>query len=146
MPTIILCINTEVFCTKIAISEDEKIVYQCDIDHSKEDFVMIDNIMEQLPFRRDAIMNQLHYDVVDVKSIQYVVAEGGLLKPCETGVYEIAIETDGYQHHKEGTTQSVRDEKKNRILATYGIPLLRLSTIGSNERQQVEDALRGGAN
>ncbi len=58
----------------------------------------------------------------------------------------LAIETDGYQHHKEGTTQSVRDEKKNRILATYGIPLLRLSTIGSNERQQVESALRGGAN
>ena len=58
----------------------------------------------------------------------------------------LAIETDGYQHHKSGTEQSVRDEKKNRILATYGIPLLRLSTIGSNERQQVEDALRGGAN
>ena len=55
----------------------------------------------------------------------------------------LAIETDGYQHHKEGTTQSVRDEKKNRILATYGIPLLRLSTIGSNERQQVESTLRG---
>ena len=55
----------------------------------------------------------------------------------------LAIETDGYQHHKSGTEQSVRDEKKNRILATYGIPLLRLSTIGSNERQQVEDALRG---
>ena len=54
----------------------------------------------------------------------------------------LAIETDGYQHHKEGTAQSVRDEKKNRILATYCIPLLRLSTIGSNERQQVEEALR----
>ena len=58
----------------------------------------------------------------------------------------LAIETDGYQHHKSGTEQSVRDEKKNRILATYGIPLLRLSTIGSNERLQVESALRGGAN
>ncbi len=55
----------------------------------------------------------------------------------------LAIETDGYQYHKSGTKQSVRDEKKNRILATYGIPLLRLSTIGSNERRQVEDALRG---
>lgn len=53
----------------------------------------------------------------------------------------LAIETDGYQHHKSGTAQSVRDEKKNRILASYGIPLLRLSTIGSNERQQVEKAL-----
>ena len=55
----------------------------------------------------------------------------------------LAIETDGYRHHKEGTEQWVRDEKKNRILATYGIPLLRLSTIGSNERQLVEEALRG---
>ena len=54
----------------------------------------------------------------------------------------LAIETDGYQHHKSGTEQSVRDEKKNRILATYGIPLLRLSTIGTNERERVENALR----
>lgn len=90
MPTIILSISTEIFYTKIAISENENIVYQCDIDHSKEEFVMIDNFMEQLPFRRDAIMNQLHYDVMDIKSIQYVVAEGGLLKPCKSGVYEIS--------------------------------------------------------
>lgn len=89
MPTIILSISTEVFYTKIAISENENIVYQCNINHSKEEFIMIDNITEQLPFRRDAVMNQLHQDVVDIKSIQYVVAEGGLLKPCETGVYEI---------------------------------------------------------
>ena len=54
----------------------------------------------------------------------------------------LAIETDGYQHHKSGTTQFARDEKKNRILATYGIPLLRLSTIGTNEREQVENALK----
>lgn len=54
----------------------------------------------------------------------------------------LAIETDGYQHHKSGTAQSTRDEKKNHILATYGIPLLRLSTIGTNERERVEKALR----
>lgn len=55
----------------------------------------------------------------------------------------LAIETDGYQHHKSGTAQSTRDEKKNHILATYGIPLLRLSTIGTNERERVEKALKG---
>ena len=54
----------------------------------------------------------------------------------------LAIETDGYQHHKSGTEQYARDEKKNHILATYGIPLLRLSTIGTNERERVENALR----
>ena len=54
----------------------------------------------------------------------------------------LAIETDGYVYHKTGTIQSSRDDKKNRILATYGIPLLRLSTIGSDEQQRVEAALK----
>lgn len=53
----------------------------------------------------------------------------------------LAIETDGYEFHKAGTVQSVRDERKNRILAAYGLPLLRLSTIGSDERKRIEDAL-----
>lgn len=53
----------------------------------------------------------------------------------------LAIETDGYKYHKSGTAQSVRDNRKNRILEAYGIPLLRLSTIGSQEQQQVEKML-----
>lgn len=89
MSTKILAISTEVCYTTIAISEDENIIYQYEIDHSKEDFLLLDNTIDQLPFRRDALMNQLRHDAVDVKSIQYVVAEGGLLKPCESGVYNI---------------------------------------------------------
>lgn len=89
MSTKILSIITEVCYTAIAISEDENIIYQYEIDHSKEDFLLLDNTIDQLPFRRDALMNQLRHDAVDVKSIQYVVAEGGLLKPCESGVYNI---------------------------------------------------------
>lgn len=89
MSTKILAISTEVCYTAIAISEDENIIYQYEIDHSKEDFLLLDNTIDQLPFRRDALMNQLRHDAVDVNSIQYVVAEGGLLKPCESGVYNI---------------------------------------------------------
>lgn len=89
MSTIILAISTEVFYTRIAVSKDENIIYQKDIDHSKQDYILMDDVMDQLPFRRDDIMKQLRDDAVDVKSIQYVVAEGGLLKPCESGVYEI---------------------------------------------------------
>ncbi len=53
----------------------------------------------------------------------------------------LAIETDGYNYHKVGTTQSLRDNKKDRILETYGLPLLRLSTIGSEEQKRVEEKL-----
>ena len=89
MSTVILSLYPEFYSTKIAVSEDKKIIYQSDINHSEEDFVLFDNIMEQMPYRRDAVMERLRKDNVDVKSIQYVVAEGGLLRPCESGVYAI---------------------------------------------------------
>ena len=53
----------------------------------------------------------------------------------------LAIETDGYAFHKSGTSQSERDIKKERILELYGIPLVRLSTIGSNEKKIIGDKL-----
>ena len=53
----------------------------------------------------------------------------------------LTIETDGYTFHKSGTSQSERDIKKDRILELYGIPLVRLSTIGSNEKKVIGDKL-----
>lgn len=53
----------------------------------------------------------------------------------------LAIETDGYTYHKSGTSQSERDVKKDHILKLYGIPLVRLSTIGSNEKKVIESKL-----
>lgn len=53
----------------------------------------------------------------------------------------LAIDTDGYTYHKSGTSQSKRDVKKDHILQMYGIPLVRLSTIGSNEKKIIEEKL-----
>lgn len=53
----------------------------------------------------------------------------------------LAIETDGYSFHKTGSDQSKRDIKKDRILQLYEIPLVRLSTIGSNEKRIIEEQL-----
>lgn len=53
----------------------------------------------------------------------------------------LAIETDGYQFHKQGTNQYERDRMKDRILDRYGLPLLRLSTTGTNEEAKIKDQL-----
>lgn len=53
----------------------------------------------------------------------------------------LAIETDGYSYHNAETEQHQRDMMKDHILATYGLPLLRLSTKGSNEREKVVEKL-----
>ena len=53
----------------------------------------------------------------------------------------LAIETDGYQFHKQGTKQAVRDDMKNNILSKYNIPLLRLTTIGTDEEARIKKEL-----
>lgn len=53
----------------------------------------------------------------------------------------LAIEVDGYAFHKKSTAQSQRDELKNEILKKYNIPLIRLSTIGSDEKNIIKSKL-----
>ncbi len=52
----------------------------------------------------------------------------------------LAIEVDGKSFHSN-TIQQERDVKKNHILETIGLPLLRLSTDGHNEREQILNSL-----
>lgn len=53
----------------------------------------------------------------------------------------LAIETDGYSYHNDETEQHQRDMMKDHILSTYGLPLLRLSTKGSGEREKIISSL-----
>lgn len=53
----------------------------------------------------------------------------------------LAIEIDGYSFHSETTEQYQRDLMKNNILKFIGLKLLRLSTIGHSEEQQIVEAL-----
>ena len=53
----------------------------------------------------------------------------------------LAIEVDGYAFHKKSTAQSQRDGLKNEILKKYNIPLIRLSTIGSDEKNIIKSKL-----
>lgn len=55
----------------------------------------------------------------------------------------LAIETDGYNFHNDETDQHRRDEMKDHILEVYGLPLLRLSTIGSGEKKKLIKILEG---
>lgn len=54
----------------------------------------------------------------------------------------LVIEVDGYGYHREGSRQNERDAMKNKILETYGLPLLRFSTTGSGEREKQVKRLR----
>ena len=53
----------------------------------------------------------------------------------------LAIEVDGGSH-KSGSKQAERDAKKNFILDKCAIPLLRLRTDGSGEKEKIKNALK----
>lgn len=53
----------------------------------------------------------------------------------------LAIETDGYSFHNEETEQFQRDRLKDKILDLFGLPLLRLSTVGHSEEPRIVEAL-----
>jgi superfamily I DNA and/or RNA helicase len=60
-------------------------------------------------------------------------------KLCKSPI--LAIEVDGFAHHKKGTRQAERDEMKDKILEKYNLPLLRFATNGSNEKQKLTSKL-----
>ena len=54
----------------------------------------------------------------------------------------LAIEVDGTGFHEAGSKQAERDMKKNSILEKCAVPLLRLRTDGSGEKEKIKNALK----
>ena len=57
---------------------------------------------------------------------------------------KLAIEVDGTQYHKLESDQGRRDAMKDAVLKAINLPLLRLSTAGSQEKKQIFSALTLG--
>lgn len=54
---------------------------------------------------------------------------------------KLAIEVDGTRYHKNGSSQKNRDALKDSILSAINLPLLRLSTAGAFEKENIKQAL-----
>lgn len=52
----------------------------------------------------------------------------------------LVVEVDGFSYHYNSEKQKERDSIKDAVLKKYGIPILRLSTVGSKEKQQLLQA------
>ena len=53
----------------------------------------------------------------------------------------LVVEVDGVSFHASGSEQFERDKMKNSILKKYGLPLVRLRTDGSREKERLEEKL-----
>ncbi|MFA8451685.1 MAG: butyrate kinase [Bacteroidales bacterium] len=85
----ILAINPGSTSTKIAVFNSDEPVFIKTLRHSNEELEQFEKISDQFEFRKDIILQQLKEAGIELNTIKAVVGRGGLLKPIESGVYEV---------------------------------------------------------
>ncbi len=85
----ILVINPGSTSTKLAIFEDEKMVFSESLRHSVEELSPYKNIFDQYEFRKSAILKSLDENGYSVSDFSAIVGRGGLLRPIPGGTYEV---------------------------------------------------------
>jgi butyrate kinase len=75
--------------TKIAVFEDEQLIYKEDLRHSAEVIGQFARVYDQYPFRRDMILEWLAGKGIAPRSLAAVVGRGGLLRPIPGGTYRV---------------------------------------------------------
>ncbi|NOU47970.1 MAG: butyrate kinase [Bacteroidales bacterium] len=85
----ILTINPGSTSTKFGVFVGTDPLYIKTIRHSTDDLERFDKITDQFHYRKELMLNQLKEAEIDLDQIRAVVGRGGLLKPIESGVYEV---------------------------------------------------------
>ncbi len=85
----ILVINPGSTSTKVAVFENENQIFVENIKHNAEDLKKFDKITDQFEFRKQIIEQELKNKGIDINAIKIVMGRGGLLRPIESGVYEV---------------------------------------------------------
>ena len=86
---LILAINPGSTSTKFALFEEEKLIFEKTLRHSADELAGFAKITDQFHFRKDLIMNELTVRQTNFSELAAVVGRGGLVKPIESGIYEV---------------------------------------------------------
>ncbi len=85
-----LIINPGSTSTKIAVFEDETMLFDKTLRHSVDEISKYDTIFDQKQFRKDIIMECLKEQDFDIRTLDMVVGRGGLVKPIPGGTYKVS--------------------------------------------------------
>lgn len=86
---LILVINPGSTSTKFALFEEDVVLFEKTLRHTPEEMSGFRRIADQFHYRRNLIMNELESQTFDLKSISAVIGRGGVVKPIESGIYEV---------------------------------------------------------
>ncbi len=84
----ILAINPGMISTKVGVFHDEEIVMHACINHPYEELCQYPFIMDEFDYRKEKLIEELKRQGFGM-DFDVVVGRGGLVKPIESGVYEL---------------------------------------------------------
>ena len=84
----ILAINPGMISTKIGVFIDEDLEWHSTINHPFDELCQYPFIMDEFPYRREKLVEELERNGYKL-DFDVVVGRGGLVKPIESGVYEL---------------------------------------------------------
>ncbi|MCB2221936.1 MAG: butyrate kinase [Bacteroidetes bacterium] len=85
----ILAINPGSTSTKIAVYDGESPLFLKNLKHSQDLLAEFEKITDQFQYRKNLIIKQLEEAEIDLANIRLVMGRGGLLKPMESGIFEV---------------------------------------------------------
>ena len=85
----IIAVNPGSTTTKIAVYQNMNPVFLKTIRHSVEELKEFEKITDQLEYRKNLICKELQEAEIKLDLVRAVVGRGGLVKPIESGVYEV---------------------------------------------------------
>jgi butyrate kinase len=86
---LILAVNPGSTSTKFAVFEEENLLFEKTLRHSVQELEPYLKITDQFHFRKDLIVKELTIRGIDFSRIVAIVGRGGLVKPIESGIYEV---------------------------------------------------------
>ena len=86
----ILTINPGSTSTKIAVFNNEELLFEKTLRHSSEEIGKYEKIANQLEFRKSVIEEALKEANIETKDLDAIVGRGGLLKPIQGGTYKVS--------------------------------------------------------
>jgi len=120
---LILAINPGSTSTKFSLFEESKLLFEKSLSHTTEELAGFNKITDQLQFRRDLIMNELSERKTDLAGISAVIGRGGLVRPIESGIYEVSqkmkddLTTGLSGHHASNLGGLIADEIASKLPA-----------------------------
>ena len=83
----VLAINPGSTSTKLAVYEDEELLFEETIRHADAEIMKLPELADQLPYRLESIMETLRLKEFNFSELDAVVGRGGMLKPMNSGTY-----------------------------------------------------------